>query len=82
MLAFELISSQNETVECMAYGWNADSDTLVEGHKVAVHGKTVAGDLRRPRWGHAWFSRGILWFANFQNAFIHALNLSLLQEHT
>ena len=36
MLAFELFSSQNEMVECMAYGWNADSNTLVEGHKVAI----------------------------------------------
>ena len=36
MLAFELVSSQNEMVECMAYGWNADSSNLVEGHKVAI----------------------------------------------
>ena len=36
MLAFELVSSQNEIVECMAYGWNADSSNLVEGHKVAI----------------------------------------------
>ena len=38
MLAFELISPLNEMVECMAFGWNADSTNLAQGHKVAVQG--------------------------------------------
>ena len=36
MLVFERICSRNETVGCMACGWSADFDTLVEGHKVAI----------------------------------------------
>ena len=46
MLAFELISSQNEMVECMAYGWNADSNSLVEGHKVAIQSMQSRQGLR------------------------------------
>ena len=33
MLVFERICSRNETVGCMACGWSADFDTLVQGHK-------------------------------------------------
>ena len=45
-LVFERICSRNETVECMAYGWSADSDTLVEGHKVAIQSVQSRQGLR------------------------------------
>ena len=54
MLAFELISSQNEMNECMAYGWNADSTSLEEGHNVAIQ-SMQSKQGRRGENGRLWF---------------------------
>ena len=53
MLAFELFSPQNEMVECKAYGWTADSNTLVEGHKVAIQTMQSRQGLKGER-GRLW----------------------------
>ena len=36
MLSFDLVSTQNERVQCMAFGANADPDIFEEGIEVAV----------------------------------------------